>query len=85
MTGTTRTITRTARPRIPQGRQAVSSAFCVAGPGSAFPGSFAYRSAAATIQPTGTTSTGFVVAGKWLVLDPFSFSLEIWGVPAHKR
>ena len=57
----------------PQGRRAGSTAFCVAGPGTTIPGSFAYRSASGSIRPTGTTTSGSVVAGKCSLLDPFSF------------
>ena len=68
---------RIARRKILPGPRVVSIAFCGAGPGSTVPGTFAYRSASVSFQPTGATTAASGVAGKWLVLDPFSGTVPI--------
>ena len=55
----------------PQGRRAVRTAFCVAGPGTMFPGSSAFRAAFRSSLTTGTVLTGFVAWGNWVFIDPF--------------
>ena len=71
MIGMTSTTTQAAQVLIRPGPRVVSLAFCVAGAGTTPPGTYACRSAAGPAQPRGAPSTGFVVAGKWLALDPF--------------
>lgn len=71
MTGMTRTTTRTARLKVPQGLRAVSTAFCVARPGTCVPGSSAFRAAFRSSLTTGTVLTGFVAWGNWVFIDPF--------------
>ena len=41
--------------------------------GATFPGTSACRAEATTIRPTGATTSGFVVSGKWIFLDLFPF------------
>ena len=77
MTGMGRNTIRTAQPQILRGRQAAKAAFCVADPGSIFPGSSACQVATGACQRRRTSSVGFVACGKWVALDSFSFSLDV--------
>jgi hypothetical protein len=69
MTGTTRTITRTALPKIPQGHRVGSIEFFGVGPGRTILGSYEYLAVSGSIQTAGSTASGFVVLGKWLALE----------------
>ena len=78
MTGTMKAITRIALPKIPLDHRAGNTAFFGAGPGTVVPGTFVFRAAAGTTQATGAAAAGSGVRGKWLILNTFSFFLDIF-------
>jgi hypothetical protein len=75
MTGMGITTTSEARRQILRGQRAESIELFVAGPGSILPGTLECRIAAQAGPASDTSSTGFVVFGKWVALNSFAWIL----------